>query len=123
MLEHIDTEEKFESYLLSLPEPSPEQREFVMKSIRTALPQYGKLLAAKAAQFPHSPGGHPKSFSARKDREIREEIKQARGPNRKLKDIYKQLAKKYDVSETTIKRIWLDGKSDSAGASYPRETP
>ena len=50
----IDTEEKFEACILSMPEPSPEQRELILSLVDSLLPSIGKLLVnALSKQFPH----------------------------------------------------------------------
>lgn len=112
LMARMDTEEKFEAWLLSEPEPSPEQREAILNFVDSLLPSVGKLLMAQSKQFPHKRGGRRKEFSAEEASAIRKEIKRRRGPEVKLDDIFTDLARSHDVSKTTIKRVWLDGKSD-----------
>ena len=112
LLARLDTEEKFEAWLLSLPEPSPETREWILQVIDAVVPGLRELLTAKGKQFHYDRGGHPKKFTAEEERQIRKEINRRRGPEVSLETIFAALAKSRDVDESTIKRAWLDGKSD-----------
>jgi hypothetical protein len=115
-LEIVGTEETFEAFLRSLPEPSPEVRELILGAINMLLPQLRNLVMENAGQLPYNRGGHPKSFTVEEAHKIREEIKRRRGPTVKLADIFEALAELHGVSETTIKRVWLDGKRGSDNA-------
>lgn len=105
----LNTEEKFEAFLLSAPEPSPEALEKTLKAIDSALPHLRDLLIAQAKELPHARGGAPKKLgTAEEQNKIREEIKALRGPGTKLSDIYTRIAQRYGVSASKIKQIWLD---------------
>lgn len=105
----INTEEKLEAALLSAPEPTPEKLERALKAINGALPYLRGYLIAHAKKLPHARGGAPRKLgTTQEQKQIREEIKDLRGPETKLGDIYARIARRYGVSASKIKQIWLD---------------
>jgi hypothetical protein len=97
------------AWLLSQPEPSPEQLSELLTVLRNALPNVRNRFrhSAKAGpQFRH--GGRPKELDDPDlQRRICEEIKSLRSPRTRLDDLFRRMAGKHGVSATTIKRIWL----------------
>jgi hypothetical protein len=107
-LERIDTEAKFESWLLLQEEPSKEGLQSILETIAEVLPRLRDFMIARAKQLPHRLGGRPEELSPEQKRELREEIKRRREPGTKLEDIFRELATIYKVSDTTIKRAWYE---------------
>lgn len=107
-LSSINTEEKLEAHLLSLPEPSPEALELALKVLAGALPYLRELFITQGKKLPHARGGAPRKLDTPQEQEkIRQEIKDLRGPGTKLADIYARIAQRYGVSASKIKQIWL----------------
>jgi hypothetical protein len=105
----INTEEKLEVLLLNAPEPAPEKVEMYLKAIDGALPHLRKLFIAYAKQLPHARGGAPRKLGTPEEQEqVRQEIKDLRGPGTKLTAIYARIAQRHGVSASKIKQIWLD---------------
>ena len=100
--------EEFEAWLLTAPEPTPEELEKILTVCRESLPNLRQNLLGTAKMGPrYRHGGRPKELpDPEQRRKVRDEIKSLRGPGTKLKDLFGRLAQKYQVSETTIKRIW-----------------
>jgi len=98
---------EFAEGVLSQPELTAEDSKALRKEIRIPLANLGQHFkeAGKAAPR-HKLGGRDKVLDdpALHDR-IRNEIEDLRKQDICLKDIYKRLANKYGVSDTTIKRI------------------
>ncbi len=108
---------EFETWLLGLPEPSREELDQVLDLFRNVLPMVRRHLYDATKLGPHQrKGGRPKKLDDPKLREkIREEIKSLLGPGRRLQVIYERLAKRYGVSASTIKRIWLEKRPQNGG--------
>jgi hypothetical protein len=106
-LARIETEEKLESLLTSLPEPNPETLELCLNAAKDVLPNLRQLFLQFAQGLPHHHrGGRKKELPDPETRcQVREEIKRLRKPGVKLEDLYERLARHYNVSATTIKRI------------------
>jgi hypothetical protein len=99
---------EYAAWLLSLPEPPPEDLAQIVKACRSVLPNVRAHFAQAAkAGPPHKRGGRRKQLTdpAVRDK-ICEEIKSMRGPGVTLDKIFKRLGRRYEVSDTTIKRLW-----------------
>lgn len=108
---------EFAEFLLSQPEPPPEEVARVLEACRNAIPNVAASfeVAGKAGPSPRR-GGRRKLLTDPAERDkICAEIKQRRGPGVTLERIFKSLGKRYDVSDTTIKRIWLDCAREDPG--------
>jgi hypothetical protein len=102
---------EYAAWLSAQPEPSPGNLAQFVKDCRNILPNLREhwLLAAKKGP-PHRHGGRRKELDDPVIRqEIREEIKRRRAPGVNLEQLYKSIARRYKVSDTTIKRIRLEG--------------
>lgn len=101
-----------EEWLLSQPEPEPQKLAELLVSIKNALPNLRQQLSQSAKAGPrHRHGGRHKELpDPALRRQIRDTIKKLRGPGINLHDLFKRLARKHEVSPTTIKRIWAEGK-------------
>ena len=95
--------------LLLEPDPSPDDVIRIVKLFRGLPRQVIRTYRSASDTGPRSRAGGAKPKI--KDDEIREqvcvEIRKLRGPNVKLKDLYKRIGKRHGVSPYTIKRIWL----------------
>jgi hypothetical protein len=100
----------YSEWLLSLPEPPPERVVEIVKGCKNALPTLRSQFEQAAKAGPqHRRGGRRVLLTDKAKRlEICAEIKRRRGPGVKLEYIFKRLGTKYKVSDTTIKRIWLE---------------
>jgi hypothetical protein len=104
----INTEEKFAQLLLSLPEPSPEQFDELLRFARTRIPEIRRIMLPRFKALPHHPGGSPKKLaSANEEQNIVEEIMKLRKPGVKLADIFARVAQRHAVSASKVKQIWL----------------
>ena len=111
-----DTEEKFEASLLKEPEPDVTQLETMLQEISQSLPRLGKRLAVNAKAFPHKRGGRPRMIgSLEAQRELRQEIKNLRGPGTRLEDLFKRMALKHGVSPSKIKQVWSSHELSAEG--------
>jgi hypothetical protein len=122
-LASLDTEEKFETLLLQLPEPSPEKLERTLAFINGLVPNVRKVLTESIKQLPHNRGGRPKEIaSTQQQQQVVEEIKASHGPGKKLKDIFTKVGRRHGVSASKIKQIWYGhGESDSEDQKRPKE--
>jgi hypothetical protein len=97
-------------WLLSQPEPTPKELDQILLCYRSVLANVRQQFQDAAKLGPrHRRGGRPKEIDDPGERKkIREALTGLSGPGRNLEDLFKRFADKYDVSATTIKRIWLE---------------
>jgi hypothetical protein len=114
-LAQIDTKEKAEALLLSLPEPDPQWLDSTLTAIEDELPRLRQEVLPMIKALPHyHRGGRKKELADPETRrKIRDELKTLRSPGVNLEDLYESLAQRYGVSATTIKRIRLEEGGDS----------
>lgn len=101
---------EYADWLLTQPEPEHEKLEEFLGQLKNAVPNLRQHYAhiVKVGPYPGR-GGRPKLHDDPALREkIRAEIRDLRGPGRKLTDIFGRLALKYGSKPATMKRIWLD---------------
>jgi hypothetical protein len=106
---------ELESFLMSLPEPSPEELKKFLSAFKVALPKVRERFegAAKLGPPPRL-GGRRKKIEDLEEREkIRKIIERRKGPNVNLKDLDQSLADIYGVKPITIKRIRLEKPSET----------
>lgn len=101
---------EFSAWLLRQPEPTTEELNRILSSIKNVVANLRLRLSKSAKLGPRRRGGgRRKELSDPKKRaKVREDIKGLRNCGVKLKDIFQQLGKREGVSPTTIKRIWLE---------------
>jgi hypothetical protein len=120
LLPSIDTEEKFEAFLLQQPEPSREKLRKILTMINGLLPRVRQLLAENVKQLPHDRGGRPEKISSTQEQQkIIEEIKKLREPGKLLKDIFVVVARRHGVSPSKIKQVWYS-RSESNSKKQKR---
>ena len=103
----LDTEEKLETFLSQEPEPSPAELKNILTMINALLPRLRAVLTDSVKQLPYDRGGRPEEISSTEDQQkVIEEIQKLRGPGKKLKDIFRVIAKRRDVSPSKIKQLW-----------------
>jgi hypothetical protein len=108
-LAELATEEKFENWLLSLPEPTHGSLRFVLRTIDTALPLLRKTMSG-FSRLPHSRGVKQTELTGRES-EICTEIKRLLREKVPLAEIFKRLAT-YGKSAKTIERLYYDKCKD-----------
>lgn len=119
-LTSIGTEEKFEAFLLQLPEPTYETLQKVLTFIKAIVPGVRERLTENAKQLPHDPGGRPKKITSTEERQkVREEVIKLREPGKKLNDIFSVVARRHNVSPSKIKKVWY-GYSESKSQAQER---
>lgn len=108
---------EYAAWLLSQPEPTPDQLSEIIELCKSALPNLRRRFQRSAKLGPrHRRGGRPVELPDPELRKsIRETIKRLREPGTSLESLYKRLARKYGVSASTIKRIWAEGKRPDDG--------
>jgi hypothetical protein len=108
------TSGEFAESLLREPEPTPEQLDQLLVTIKDALPNFRQLLLCSAKNGPrYKRGGRPKEIDNPEERtKIREAIKSLRDPGVRVQDLDQRFADKYGVSPTAIKRIRLEKKNN-----------
>jgi hypothetical protein len=108
------TSGEFAESILREPEPTPEQLDQLLVTIKDALPNLRQHLLCSAKSGPrHKRGGRPKEIDNPEERaKIREAIKSLRDPGVRVQDLDQRFADKYGVSPTAIKRIRLEKKNN-----------
>jgi hypothetical protein len=122
-LASLDTEAKFEAFLLQQPEPSQETLQKILTIINGVVPRVREQLAESVKQLPHDRGGRPREIaSTQAQQQVVEEIKALRGPGKKLNDIFRKVGRRHGVSESKIKKVWYEhSESDSKDQKRPEE--
>jgi hypothetical protein len=107
---HARTREGLEAWLMKEPDMSPGELKATLEAIRlipqTLRKELPKAAKEAAKQFPHDPGGHPKSIKDEKWPEIYVEILESIGNGKNEREALKIAAKKNKVSLKTIQRGW-----------------
>jgi hypothetical protein len=107
--------DEFAIQLREATEPSEDKVAELEAACKDAVPTLRKRWVYATKRGPQlRRGGRRKELTDPKVRQvICDEIKQRRGPGSKLAVLFKSVARKYKVSDTTIKRIWLEcGKNE-----------
>ena len=115
-LDRLDSGE-FESWLLTQPEPEPEQLEEFLRVLKSGLSNLRQYLMQSGKSGPqHRRGGRTKKLTNPATREkLQQEIERLRLLGFKLQDVDQRLSKQYEVSASTIKRFRLSKKQRNAG--------
>jgi hypothetical protein len=114
---------EFAAWLLKQPEPSPDELNSLLKQMKDALANLRQHFLHAAKSGPrHKHGGRPKELDDPEIHErIRAKIRDLRGHNTTLKDIFRRLAREHGVSPSKIKRIWEEELREK-GADKPTTT-
>ncbi len=117
-LSTYDTEEKLETFFIQQPEPNPEELDIYLELLDNALMKLGMKLQEKVKQFPRDHGGRPKQLSSPDERQkVIQDVKELRGPGKKLHEIFGHVGSRYGVSASKIKQIWQDEKNRATNSS------
>jgi len=103
---HATGRQELAAFLLTGPDPNPEEIETVLTLIRTVPYLLRSYLQDAAKSLPPSPGGRPRELNSQQCREICLRIGQLYGQGVELPDAQKRMAQHYKVSLRTIQRIW-----------------
>ena len=103
---HATSREELTAFLLTGPDPSPEEMGTVLTLIRTVPYLLRSSLQDAAKSLPPPPGGRPRGLSPEQRKEICLQIGQLYGQGVELRDAQKRLAQRYHVSLRTIQRAW-----------------
>ena len=102
------------AFLLTGPDPKPEEIETVLILIRSVPYLLRTYLQDAAKELPPSPGGRPQELTPEKRKDVCLRIGQLYGMGVELRDAQKRMAQRYGVSLRTIQRAWQDrGKWNS----------
>jgi len=103
---HASSREELTAFLVTGPDPSPEEMETVLTLIKTVPYLLRSSLQDAAKSLPPSPGGRPRELRPEQRKEICLQIGQLYGQGVELRDAQKRLAQRYHVSLRTIQRAW-----------------
>ena len=105
---HASSREELTAFLVTGPDPSPEEMETVLTLIRTVPYLLRSSLQNATKSLPPSPGGRPRELRPEQRKEICLQIGQLYGLGVELRDAQKRLAQRYDVGLRTIQRAWQE---------------
>jgi hypothetical protein len=105
---HASSREELTAFLVTGPDPNPEEMETVLTLIRTVPYLLRGSLQNAAKSLPSSPGGRPRELRPEQRKEICLNIGQLYGLGVELRDAQKRMARRYDVSFRTIQRAWQE---------------
>lgn len=105
---HASSREELTAFLVTGPDPSPEEMETVLTLIRTIPYLLRSSLQDATKSLPPSPGGRPRELRPEQRKEICLQIGQLYGLGVELRDAQKRLAQRYDVGLRTIQRAWQE---------------
>jgi hypothetical protein len=105
---HASNREELTAFLVTGPDPNPEEMETVLTLIRTVPYLLRGSLQNAAKSLPSSPGGRPRELRPEQRKEICLNIGQLYGLGVELRDAQKRMARRYDVSFRTIQRAWQE---------------
>jgi len=100
------TREELTAFLLSGPDPSPEELETWLTLFRTIPYVLRKGLQSAAQSIPPPPGGRPRELTPQECRTICTEIGWLYGQGVELRDAQKRMAQRYNKGLRTIQRAW-----------------
>ena len=105
---HATGRSELTAFLLTGPDPSPEEIETVLTLIRTVPYLLRSYLQDAAKSLPPSPGGRPQELNSEQRKEACLQIGQLYGLGVEVRDAQKRMARRYDVSLRTIQRAWQE---------------
>jgi hypothetical protein len=95
-----------EAILAREPEPTPNQLDAALGSIRLMPFQFRKATMEVAKTLPHAPGGRPRVLTPQDGKEICAQIGALMSQGVKLSVAVSRMAQRYEVGEITIRRVW-----------------
>ena len=112
-LSRARTKHGLEALLAREPEPSPDQLEAMVATIRLMPFQFRKATIEAAKTLPRAPGGRPRVLTPQDGKEICAQIGALLSQGVTLTDAVTRMAQRHDVGEITIRRVWQKrGKPD-----------
>ncbi len=106
-------------WLQRVADPEPWELEQALQLLPSLVYKIRSLAPEVVKKIPHDPGGRPEVSTLEERRKICAEIEDLKDRGYRLGFIYDKIAKRYEVSRTTIQRIWygqqkqtLDAKPD-----------
>ena len=111
MISVATTRESARQALLESPDWSAEELEKVTSSLPNLVYIIRGLLPQTISDIPHAPGGRPEALTGIKKKQVCAEIASLYGEGVLLGDAFKRLAKRFGVSESTIRRAWRERAS------------
>src|SRR5437879_6442254 len=112
---HASSREELTAFLLTGPDPRPEEMETVLTLIRTVPYLLRKSLQDATKSLPPSPGGRPRELSPEQCTEICLQVGQLYGLGVELRDAQKRMARHYRVGLRTIQRAWQQRSKWNSG--------
>src|SRR2546428_11061630 len=112
---HASNREELTAFLLTGPDPSPEEMETVLTLIRTVPYLLRSSLQDAAKSLPPPPGGRPRGLSPEQSKEGCLQIGQLYGLGVELPDAQKRMARHYSVGLRTIQRAWQQRSKWNSG--------
>ncbi|MFY9561210.1 MAG: hypothetical protein WAQ52_13330 [Terriglobales bacterium] len=100
------TREDLTAFLLSGPDPSPEELETLLTFTRTVPYILRDGLQSAAKSLPPPPGGRPRELTPQECKTICAEIGWLYGQGVELRDAQKRMAQRYNKGLRTIQRAW-----------------
>ena len=112
---HASSREELTAFLLTGPDPSPEEMGTVLTLIRTVPYLLRSSLQDAAKSLPPPPGGRPRGLSPEQSKEVCLQIGQLYGLGVELPDAQKRMARHYSVGLRTIQRAWQQRSKWNSG--------
>jgi len=112
---HATSREELTAFLLTGPDPSPEEMGTVLTLIRTVPYLLRRSLQDATKSLPPPPGGRPRGLSPKQSKEVCLQIGQLYGLGVELDDAQKRMAQRYDVGLRTIQRAWQQRSKWNSG--------
>jgi hypothetical protein len=104
--QHARSREELTAFLLSGPDPSPDELETWLIFMRAVPFVLRKGLQSAARTLPHPPGGRPRELTPQECKEICGEIGWLLGQGVELRDAQSRMAQRYNKGLRTIQRAW-----------------
>jgi len=108
-LNAMNTWQKAEEVLASIPDPDPKKLDKILREVDSFLPSVRKILVPFAKQLPPSPGGHPRKIPVDEEPKVREEVAQWFTNGFSLPRAKEKVARSRGASVSTIQRILRKG--------------
>jgi hypothetical protein len=94
-----------------------EQVQAFVTMFRNLLPNTKRELMESVRQLPGNAGGRPEVLTLQQRKEMVDEVSRLLGFGMKLKVIFSRLARRYNVSLSTVRRVWYEDKPSLSAES------
>jgi hypothetical protein len=109
LLDAMNTREKAEELLASLPDPDPIKLKKMLEEVDLFLPSVRKVLVPFAKQLPPPPGGPPRKIPPEEEPAVREEVARWFRDGYSIPKAKEKVARRRGTSVSTIQRIVRKG--------------